>query len=115
MPATICHIAIPSTDLKSSTEFYAKVFGWEIDWSIPVYPFWKTENVSGAFHLGLEPKLGVEIYLRVDDIEAKLAEIEAAGGSIIKGKEIIGEDESHGFDGHFSDPSGNELGLCSDR
>ena len=33
MGHTICHLEIPTTDLKRSGEFYRKLFGWEIDYS----------------------------------------------------------------------------------
>ncbi|MCA8940792.1 MAG: VOC family protein [Planctomycetes bacterium] len=112
-PAPVCHIVIPSKGLKATAAFYEGVFGWRVDWAIPAYPFWHTENVSGAFSTQAEPALGVLLYLKVDDIDAALKAIEAAGGRTLRPKEQIGEDKDLGFDARFADPSGNELGLWS--
>lgn len=54
---------------------------------------------------------GVTIYIEVEDIEAKLKEIEATGGKIQKEKTKISDE--FGFYALFFDPSGNSIGLWS--
>jgi predicted enzyme related to lactoylglutathione lyase len=52
---------------------------------------------------------GIGLYIQCEDIPAKLAEIEAAGGRTVKEKTAIGVD--YGFYGSFRDPAGNVLGI----
>lgn len=48
-------------------------------------------------------------YLRTDDIDAVLAKVSAAGGSVLIPKREIGPDVGH--IALFTDPAGNKIGL----
>jgi predicted enzyme related to lactoylglutathione lyase len=112
---TITHIEIPAPDLEKAIAFYSKLFNWEIE-KFPGgdYAFFRVGDTQsgGGFDAGLKPaeeKYGVQVTIDVDDISAKLEEIEIAGGRIVLGKtEIPG---GHGFYACFCDPNGNYLQL----
>jgi len=104
-----CHIEIPTTDSKKSNEFYSKLFGWKMNVSNPDYIAFSTpDNQSGGFS-GKPIKEGVVLYIEVEDIDKKLAEIEAAGGKTVKGK--TGISPEFGFYGLFTDVCGTIMGL----
>ncbi len=106
-----CHIEIPTTDAKKSGEFYRKLFNWNVDESNPDYLMFSTPgNDGGGFTTSSKPtKDGVVVYIEVEDIEAKLKEIEAAGGKTIKAK--TGISPEFGYYALFSDPCGNTIGV----
>jgi len=112
-PSHIAHIEIPAPDLDAARRFYADLFGWTFT-ELPGmdYAMWSNGREGG----GLDPKLqpsehGVNIVIETDDIDAKLAEIEAAGGATLKPKTHISDE--HGDYACFRDPNGNRLSLWS--
>ncbi len=121
-PSGICHIEIPTTDLARSKEFYEDVFGWTVqiveDGAYGIFTVPKSDgegaSASGGFEPGHEPvreARGVLLYLECEDVTARLAKIEAAGGETVETKTKISDE--HGFLGHFRDPSGNLMGVWS--
>jgi predicted enzyme related to lactoylglutathione lyase len=108
-----CHIEIPTTDALKSKDFYSKVFGWRMNESMPDYLMFSTpDDEGGGFTTSSKPaKDGVVLYIAVEDIEKKLSEIEAAGGTMVKGK--AGISEEFGCYALFTDPCGNIMGLWS--
>jgi predicted enzyme related to lactoylglutathione lyase len=114
-PHPIVHVEIPATDLKEAAEFYSDVFGWEFDHSMDFYPMFRAEGGPGGgfVHLGdVSHTVGFPLlFLGTEDIEAKLAEIEARGGKTLMPKAAIGENAEHGWWAVFSDPVGNRLAL----
>ena len=50
----------------------------------------------------------VNVVIDVEDIDAKLKEIEAQGGEVSAGRAAVGE---MGFAAYFKDPEGNVVGL----
>ena len=111
----IVHVEIPASDLKAATQFYSDVFGWEFDHSMDYYPMFKAEGgPGGGFvqHGDVSHTVGVPLlFLGTDDIEAKLAEIEAHGGKTLMPKTSIGENAEHGWWAVFTDPVGNRFAL----
>jgi predicted enzyme related to lactoylglutathione lyase len=107
------HTEIPTTDLQKSKEFYSKIFGWKMSEDMPGYVLFRTgADQGGGFTTENKPtKDGVVLYIEVDDIAKKLAEIEAAGGKKLKDKTAISPE--FGFYGLFTDPCGNIMGLWS--
>jgi predicted enzyme related to lactoylglutathione lyase len=92
----ICHVEIPSTDLKKSKEFYEKLFNWKVEivpemnyamWTPPAGP-------AGGFNPVKEPCTCNEgctlVYIWVESVNAKCKEIESAGGKVIKAKTTVG-------------------------
>ena len=104
-------IEIPAPDLDAAVAFYGSVFGWSFErLDGAQYVFWSAGALRGAFDPSLKPSLdGVNIVLEVDDIDAKLQEIEAAGGGTLKPRTFISPDFGHYAT--FRDPNGNRLSL----
>lgn len=113
----IVHIEIPAPDLEKAGEFYTKVFGWKVQMMPEMnYALWSPpdEGVGGGFSKEYAVNTeGILIHIGVDDIEAKLAEIEAAGGKTITPKTKISDE--FGYFAEFSDISGNKIGLWSEK
>ena len=83
----ICYIEMPATDVVRSSDFYQKVFGWNIrkrgDGSTSFDD--TTGQVSGTWVLGRPPgaKPGLLFYVMVDSVAATLDAIVANGGEIV--------------------------------
>ena len=107
----ICYIEMPATDIARSSEFYKRVFGWNIrkrgDGSIAFDD--TTGQVSGAWVIGRPPggKPGLLLYIMVDSVAATADTIVANGGEIVQ---PIGADAPE-ITARFRDPGGNVIGL----
>jgi len=101
--------------MQKSKEFYSKIFGWKMTEDMPGYVMFSTgDNQGGGFTQESKPSQdGVVLYIEVEDIAKKLAEIEASGGKKIKEKTQISPE--FGFYGLFTDPCGNIVGLWSKK
>ena len=109
----ICYVEIPTADADASARFYESVFDWKsrtrgdgaraFDDS--------TGSVSGAFVTGRPAHTTVDVmtYVMIDDLDATLARVVAAGGKIVQPRTVIGPSgDAYGF---FADPAGNVFGL----
>jgi predicted enzyme related to lactoylglutathione lyase len=107
------HIEIPTTDAQKSKVFYRKIFGWKMNENMPGYVMFSTgDDEGGGFTKDTKPSSnGVVLYIEVEDIQKKLAEIAAAGGKKVKDK--TGISPEFGFYALFTDPCGNIMGLWS--
>ena len=115
MPATFRHFAINADDVPRAKRFYEDAFGWTFTpWGPP--GFYQTFS-TGEGHVGAQQgrrdiggmKMpGMEISFGVDDIEATVAAIEAAGGKVIMPPFHI---ESVGKLIFFQDTEGNIAGA----
>ncbi len=108
----IIHMEIPVTDLNKAKSFYSKVFGWNVD-VIPEmnYALFDTGTPlpNGGFNKVDKIVTGGCLpYIRTDDIEKKLKEIEKAGGKSVTKKIEIPQ---FGWSATFKDIFGNILGL----
>jgi uncharacterized protein len=107
----ICYIEMPATDIARSSDFYKRVFGWNIrkrgDGSTSFDD--TTGEVSGTWVLGRPPgaKPGLLFYVMVDSVAATLDAIVANGGEI---EQPIGADAPE-ITARFRDPAGNVIGL----
>ncbi|PUA79952.1 VOC family protein [Nocardioides currus] len=111
----IDYIEINVTDLAASREFYADAFGWEFNDYGGEYAGIKAPSGDGELG-GLNPGRpagpgGPLVLLFSDDLDASVAAVEAAGGSITE----VPYEFPGGRRFHFADPSGNELGVWSTR
>ena len=108
MSAPIVFFDIAGPDVAVLTRFYSEVFGWGI-------------GVDGRFTATVASPLPATVrqdpaekilYLGVEDVAAKLAQVEANGGSTdiprmeIPGVVVLGV---------FRDPAGNRMGLVEMR
>ena len=106
------YVEFPATDLERIKAFYSTVFGWEFTDFGPTYTSFKDGRLNGGFTTDAEVGAGgtlVVIYgVDLDGLEAAVAR---NGGKIVK--------ETFEFPGgrrfHFSDPSGNQLAVWSDK
>jgi predicted enzyme related to lactoylglutathione lyase len=107
----ICYVEIPAVDIQRSAEFYARSFGWKSrtrgDGSLAFDD--GVGQVSGTWVRGRRPmtEVGLLIYIMVDDIEATIGKVTAAGGEIVQ---PVGADAPE-ITARFRDPGGNVLGL----
>jgi len=111
MPAEIAHIEFKSANFARTSEFYAKLFDWQMEQNASA-SYMKLASGDGPsagwFRADLVQSPGPVAYLPVDDLEAKLTAVEKAGGRIlVRSLPFAGGGEI----GLFADPDGNVLGL----
>jgi predicted enzyme related to lactoylglutathione lyase len=111
----ICYIEIPATDISRSSDFYHKVFGWELrkrgDGAIAFDD--GVGQVSGTWVLNRPPSTtpGLLIYIMVNDAAATVKSIVANGCEIVQ---PIGADAPE-ITARFRDPGGNIVGIYQNR
>jgi predicted enzyme related to lactoylglutathione lyase len=112
MPNPLCHFEFMTDDPQKCKAFYKAVFDWEFDdSSMPGYTLIKTGSEPGG---GLmkrpeqAPQACYTTYFMVDDIDATLKKVTAAGGTTIVPKTPI---PNVGQFAMFADPEGITLGL----
>jgi uncharacterized protein len=102
------YIELPAADLAAAKQFYARAFGWSLTDYGPDYACTTTGDVD----IGLQgdaveaPRAPLPV-IDVDDLEAALAAVTAAGANIVK--PIFAFPGGRRF--HFLDPNGNELAV----
>ena len=109
----LTHLEISASDPQAAGKFYSALFGWklEVDPTFDYVQFVPPSGPGGAF-----PKVDGEIfkpgviipYIHADDIEAVLAKAETLGGKTLVPKSEI---PGIGWFAHFTDPTGNRIGL----
>jgi predicted enzyme related to lactoylglutathione lyase len=107
----IVHIEFKSSDFERTSDFYAKLFDWKTDRNASgsYMKFDGADGPSGGWvRADLVQSPGPIAYLTVDDLAAKLDEVESAGGRVlVRALPFAGGGEI----GLFADPDGNVLGL----
>lgn len=108
----ISYIELNVTDLATTRAFYEAAFGWRFNDYGPSYAGIRAaEGEAEVGGLNAEgrpaPGGGPLVLLYSDDLDATLGAVEAAGGQVVSGP----YDYPGGRRFHFSDPSGNELGV----
>lgn len=108
----IDYVELPATDIEEVKRFYSDIFGWEFTDYGPEYTSFTDGRLSGGFRAA--PNVtpgGPLVVLYATDLEAIEARVRESGGRIVR--------ETFEFPGgrrfHFTDPSGNELAVWSDR
>jgi predicted enzyme related to lactoylglutathione lyase len=99
--------------MEQTGNFYRQAFGWKVETleAMNYTTFEAQPGPGGGFtDLAMEQvEVGdVVLYLHTEDIDEKLAQIEALGGKRLVGKTEIPET---GWYALFQDPTGNRLGL----
>lgn len=108
----IDYVEFSSTDLSETKVFYSAVLGWTFTDYGPEYTSFSDGRLAGGFVKAPDVAPGgplVVIY--ATDLQAIEARIKEHGGVITKAT----FDFPGGRRFHFSDPSGNELAVWSDR
>ena len=108
---TVLH---PVSDLDQAKKVYAALLGVPPQHDAPYYVGFEAEGQ----HIGLVPDGGPQgmtspvAYWHVPDIEAKLAEVTAAGAVV---KDAVRDVGGGRLEPTVTDPDGNVLGLLQDR
>ena len=106
------YIELPAKDIAKTKSFYQQAFGWKFTDYGPDYTSFEDGRLSGGFTTeGKVVNGGVLVVLRAGDLEALEAAVKKAGGKIVK--PIFSFPGGRRF--HFTDPSGNELAVWTDR
>ena len=113
----IDYIEFPATDLPATKRFFQQAFGWKFTDYGPDYAAFEDGRLDGGFHAGdgsravPGPGNGTLVVLFAADLQDAEARVRRAGGTIVT--------PPFSFPGgrrfHFTDPSGNELAVWSDR
>ncbi len=107
----ICYIEMPATDIARSSDFYQRVFGWNVrtrgNGSVAFDD--TVGQVSGSWVKGRPPSTtpGLMLYIMVDSVADTIETIVANGGEIVQ---PIGADAPE-ITARFRDPGGNVIGL----
>ena len=111
----ICYIEMPATDIARSSEFYQKVFGWNIRQRGDGHTAFDdgVGEVSGTWIVGRPPSImpGLLLYIMVDSVADTIDLVVANGGEIVQ---PIGADAPE-ITARFRDPGGNVIGLYQQR
>ena len=106
--ARLDYVELPGSDIAATISFYEQAFGWTMTQFAPTY----AATITGDTDVGIQADPGERPaaplpVIQVKDLEAYLAAVEAAGGTI--DKPIRAFPGGRRF--HFIDPSGNELAV----
>jgi lactoylglutathione lyase len=105
-------IVIPVEDLATATAFYTTAFGAEPHTETPYYVGF---NLDGQ-EIGINPNgardqmTGPVVYWSTDDLAGKVAEVEAAGGTVVRPVTEVGGGTSLAL---LTDPAGNQVGFIT--
>ena len=110
---TIDYIEFTVRDLGLAKRFYAAAFGWQFNDYGPEYAGIKgaAGEVGGLHQTNDTRTAGPLVILYSKDLDKSVAAVRSAGGNVVR--------EPYAFPGgwrfHFTDPSGNELGVWSEK
>ena len=110
----INYVEFPAKDLPATKAFFQSVFGWSfVDYG-PEYTAFSDQGLDGGFFqsdLASSSEKGAAlIVFYSNQLEATLAKVEKAGGSIVR--PIFSFPGGRRF--HFTEPSGNEFAVWSE-
>lgn len=107
----IDYIEFAVRDLAVSKAFYSSAFGWEFNDYGPAYAGIRGADgeVGGMYSTEDLRTHGPLVVLYSEDLDASVAAVEAAGGTLTK----LPFEFPGGRRFQFLDPSGNELGVWS--
>lgn len=100
---------IPADEPESAWRFYGAVFGWSEEDARRDAK--KTGGINGEIAKRTAELAGPRLVIRVDDLEASLARIEAEGGTVVRMATVI-PGIGMAF-ASFQDTEGNILNLVS--
>lgn len=111
----INYIEIPARNIKATKSFFSKCFGWEFTDYGPDYTAITNGGIDGGFfqsdRVSLTENGSVLVILYSEDLETCLNRVTNCGGSILN--PIFSFPGGRRF--HFTDPSGNEFAVWSDK
>jgi len=108
----IDYIEFLTTDIEETKRFYSEVFGWEFTDYGPDYTSFTDGRLAGGFSAAPTVVAGGPlVVLYSTNLGENEARVRENGGKIVR--EIFEFPGGRRF--HFTDPSGNELAVWSDR
>lgn len=108
----IDYIEIPVADVPAAKRFYTAAFEWAFTDYGPDYASFEDGRIGGGVtKVDRVARGGPLVVIFADDLEAMEARVREAGGTIVK--PIFGFPGGRRF--QFTDPSGNELAVWSER
>jgi hypothetical protein len=111
----VVHFEVIGRDGKKLQSFYGGVFGWKVEADNPMnYGIVSNEDTGGGIGGGIgqgDGNTAVTFYISVDDPEAYLKKVEAAGGKTVM---PVTEIPGMVIMAQFADPEGNVVGLVKD-
>ena len=111
----INYIELPARDLCATKDFFSQVFGWSFQDFGPEYAAFSNQGIDGGFFkaelCSSTSTGGALIVFYSNNIKETQAKIEKANGTIVKPVFSF----PGGFRFHFTEPSGNEFAVWSDK
>lgn len=111
-PVHINYVEFKANDFEQIKAFYQEAFAWEFTDYGPTYTAFSNSGLEGGFEKTDQAiSNGALVVLYDENLEAVMDKVIKAGGKISR--------ETFSFPGgrrfHFTDPSGNELAVWSDK
>ena len=114
MPNPVIHWEITGKDASKLQQFYANLFGWNVDSNNPMnYGLVDTQTedgINGGIAQEQESATRVTAYVQVDDLQAYLDKAESLGGKTILPPTMIPDTVTLAM---FTDPEGNIMGMVT--
>ena len=108
--ARLNYLELPVADTGRAKAFYGAAFGWSFTDFRPSYAATMSGDTDVGFQADAEEKTAAALpVIEVDDLEAALASVDTAGGTVTKA--IFSFPGGRRF--HFRDPDGHELAAVS--
>jgi predicted enzyme related to lactoylglutathione lyase len=112
MPNPVVHFEVLGQDAEATQAFYAKIFDWPMEKVMDAYAMVRPVGEDGIAG-GVGSTMGngpghSTFYVEVDDLQATLDAIEAAGGSTVQPPMDVPNGPSIAL---FNDPDGNLVGI----
>lgn len=109
------YVEFPARNPQATREFFSAAFGWRFEEFGPDYCAFAGQGLDGGFYRSELQSTTLNgaalLVFYSEDLEATRAKIEAAGGRIEK--PVFDFPGGRRF--HFSEPSGNEFAVWSDK
>jgi uncharacterized protein len=111
----INYVEFPASDISATKAFFTQVFAWSFDDFGPEYTAFANEGLDGGFYQSDKQSVtsngAALIVFYSNNLENTQKKIKAAGGTILQA--IFEFPGGRRF--HFSEPSGNEFAVWSDK
>jgi predicted enzyme related to lactoylglutathione lyase len=109
------YVEFHARDLEATKRFFTSAFGWSFTDYGPDYTAFSDEGLDGGFSRSDQSSSTANgaalLVFYSNDLEGTRAKVEKAGGKIVQ--PIFSFPGGRRF--HFSEPSGNELAVWSDK
>jgi len=129
----VVHFEMPYEDKQRAADFYSKAFGWQanmlgpemgdyvVAWTTDTDPQTRMVKTPGTINGGLfkrtKPDQYPSVVVSVDDIQAAMKQVEAAGGKVLGGRTPGEPDDIPGVGLYCSilDSEGNRVGMLQPK